>query len=38
MNFTYELSLLQLTVANQAKELDKLRQQIAELSAPKQHD
>ena len=38
MNVTYELSLLQLTVANQAKELDKLRRQVADLSAPKQHD
>ena len=38
MNVTYEVSLLQSTVANQAKELDKLRQQVADLSAPKQHD
>ena len=38
MNVTYELSLLQLTVANQAKELEKLRRQVADLSAPKQHD
>lgn len=38
MNVTYELSLLQLTVANQTKELEKLRQQVAELSTPKFHD
>ena len=38
MNVTYELSLLQLTVANQAKELEKLRRQVADLSAPKKHD
>ena len=38
MNVTYEVSLLQLTVANQAKELEKLRRQVADLSAPKQHD
>jgi hypothetical protein len=38
MNVTYELSLLQLTVANQAKELEKLQQQIDNFATPKEHD
>ena len=38
MNITYELSLLNSIVANQAKELEALKQQVAELSAPKEHD
>ena len=38
MNVTYELSLLNSIVANQAKELDKIRRQVAELSTPKFHD
>lgn len=39
MNVTYEVSLLQLTVANQAKELAALKQQLEELQAPRQqHD
>lgn len=38
MNVTYELSLLQLTVANQAKELAALKQQVEELAPRQQHD
>lgn len=38
MNVTYELSLLNSIVANQAKELELLRQQIEEMSTPKSHD
>jgi hypothetical protein len=38
MNVTYELSLLNSIVSNQARELAALKQQVAELSAPKQHD
>lgn len=38
MNVTYELTLLNSIVTNQAKELELLRQQIEEMSTPKSHD